>query len=209
MKQFRMLGLVVAALSCLSSFASADCSGQILGSRVKSAMQKVASVPSRVVAAKPVRSALSRVAKASSSCSSPAASSCSAPVVSGCSAPVMSASCSSPQAVSVAESPEPSVRLVSAKVESDPAACSVEELVRSFQPVRNSIAQHKASVQASEGRMRHIGGSFGSGRYEGVGFSTVSADDAIRQCCYWGQRSPVDIGVARGSNGWYATVLYR
>jgi hypothetical protein len=57
--------------------------------------------------------------------------------------------------------------------------------------------------------MRHVGGSMGSGRFEGVGFSTVSADDAIRKCCYWGQRSPVGIGVARGSNGWYATVLYR
>ena len=73
----------------------------------------------------------------------------------------------------------------------------------------NCIAKQKASQQASSGQMRHVGGSMGSGRYEGVGFSTVSADDAIRKCCYWGQRSPVGIGVARGSNGWYATVLYR
>lgn len=73
----------------------------------------------------------------------------------------------------------------------------------------NCVAQQKATKQATEGRMRHVGGSMGSGRFEGVGFSTVSADDAIRKCCYWGQRSPVGIGVARGSNGWYATVLYR
>ncbi len=71
------------------------------------------------------------------------------------------------------------------------------------------IAKQKAQQQASEGRMRHVGGSMGSGRYEGVGFSTSSADAAVRQCCYWGQRSPVGIGVARGQNGWYATVLYR
>ncbi len=71
------------------------------------------------------------------------------------------------------------------------------------------VANQKAAQQASEGRMRHVGGSMGSGRYEGVGFSTVSADDAIRKCCYWGQRSPVGIGVSRGNNGWYATVLYR
>jgi len=71
------------------------------------------------------------------------------------------------------------------------------------------VAKQKAAQQASEGRMRHVGGSMGSGRYEGVGFSTVSADDAIRKCCYWGQRTPVGIGVSRGNNGWYATVLYR
>jgi hypothetical protein len=73
----------------------------------------------------------------------------------------------------------------------------------------NCIAKQKATQQASAGQMRHVGGSMGSGRFEGVGFSTVSADDAIRKCCYWGQRSPVGIGVARGQNGWYATVLYR
>ena len=71
------------------------------------------------------------------------------------------------------------------------------------------VAKQKAQQQASAGQMRHVGGSMGSGRYEGVGYSTVSADDAIRKCCYWGQRTPVGIGVARGANGWYATVLYR
>ncbi len=45
------------------------------------------------------------------------------------------------------------------------------------------IANKKASQQASEGRMRHVGGSLGTGRYEGVGYSTVSADHAIRSCC--------------------------
>ncbi len=71
------------------------------------------------------------------------------------------------------------------------------------------IAQRKAQQQASEGRMRHVGGSLGSGGYEGVGFSTRSAEDAIRNCCYWGQRTPTAVGVSRGPNGWYATVLYR
>ncbi len=71
------------------------------------------------------------------------------------------------------------------------------------------LAQQKSTQQAGQGRMRHVGGSLGSGRYEGVGFSSRSADDAIRNACYWGQKSPVGIGVARGANGWYATVLYR
>jgi hypothetical protein len=73
----------------------------------------------------------------------------------------------------------------------------------------NCIAKAKSEQQAREGRMRHVGGSMGSGRYEGVGFSTVSAEDAKRRCCYWGQRTPVGIGVVRGVRGWYATVLYR
>jgi hypothetical protein len=74
----------------------------------------------------------------------------------------------------------------------------------------NCIAKQKAAQQASEGRMRHVGGSMGTGRYEGVGMSSVSADDAIRKCCYWGVRQPTGIGVVRGSNGlFYATVIYR
>ena len=71
------------------------------------------------------------------------------------------------------------------------------------------IAQRKAQQQASEGRMRHVGGSLGSGGYEGVGYSSRSAEEAVRNCCYWGQRTPTAVGVARGPNGWYATVLYR
>ncbi|MEQ1828762.1 MAG: hypothetical protein ABL921_22555 [Pirellula sp.] len=73
----------------------------------------------------------------------------------------------------------------------------------------NCVAQQKASQQASSGQMRHVGGSMGTGRYEGVGFSSRSPDEAIRKCCYWGQRTPVGIGVSRGQNGWFATVLYR
>jgi hypothetical protein len=71
------------------------------------------------------------------------------------------------------------------------------------------LAQQKAQTQAQAGRCYHPGGSLGGGTHEGCGFSSVSADDAIRHCCYWGQRTPIDIGVARGANGWYATVLYR
>lgn len=69
----------------------------------------------------------------------------------------------------------------------------------------NSTAQGVAELQARSGSNRHFGGNTG---YEGVGFSTRSADDAIRSCCYWGRLSPRDIGVARGPNGWYACVRY-
>ena len=67
-------------------------------------------------------------------------------------------------------------------------------------------AQQSANMSAAQGRMAHRGGSY---RYEGVGFSTVSAQQAIRNCCYYGQRTPIEIGVSRGRNGWYACVRYR
>ena len=67
-------------------------------------------------------------------------------------------------------------------------------------------AQASAQSSAQCGRMAHRGGSY---RFEGVGFSTASAQAAIRNCCYYGQRTPVEIGVSRGRNGWYACVRYR
>lgn len=71
------------------------------------------------------------------------------------------------------------------------------------------LAQAKAQRQANGGVMRHDHSPIGNGRYEGVGYSSVSSDDAIRRCCYWGQRTAIGIGVARGERGFYATVIYR
>lgn len=69
------------------------------------------------------------------------------------------------------------------------------------------IAQRKAEAQARAGRCFHPGGPI-AGTHEGCGFSSVSADDAIRHCCYWGRLPATDVGVARGPGGWYATVQY-
>jgi hypothetical protein len=90
----------------------------------------------------------------------------------------------------------------------------VEHVVCESQPVRslvamNGLAQWKAERQASSNRLYHVGGGFGGGCAEGVGFSTSSPEAAIKKCCYWGKREALDIGVARGRNGWYATVIYR
>lgn len=68
-----------------------------------------------------------------------------------------------------------------------------------------SSAQGVAEAQAQAGQCRHFGGNSG---YEGVGYSTTSADHAIRSCCFWGQRKPREIGVARGRGGWFACVRY-
>lgn len=74
----------------------------------------------------------------------------------------------------------------------------------------NCIAKAKSQQQANEGRMRHVGGSMGTGRFEGVGRSSVSAEHAIRMCCYYGKKPLVGSGVIRGRDGsWYACCLYR
>lgn len=71
-----------------------------------------------------------------------------------------------------------------------------------------STAQGKADQLAARGQLIHLGGSFGGGSYEGIGFG-LTADQATRSCCDWGQRTPIEIGVAQGASGWYAVVLYR
>lgn len=72
--------------------------------------------------------------------------------------------------------------------------------------VDTSTAQGVAEAQARTGQCRHFGGNSG---YEGVGFSTNGPEEAKRNCCFWGQRTPVDIGIARGARGWFACVRYR
>jgi hypothetical protein len=67
-------------------------------------------------------------------------------------------------------------------------------------------AQDAAEQLAAEGRLRHKGNS--GGATEGIGFSTASPDAAIAASCYWGQRTPTEIGVARGRRGWYAVIRY-
>jgi hypothetical protein len=65
-------------------------------------------------------------------------------------------------------------------------------------------AQDDANEMARTGILRHRGGQ----GYEGIGFSTVSGDSAIRASCYWGQRKVKEVAVARGSRGWFACVRY-
>jgi hypothetical protein len=69
-------------------------------------------------------------------------------------------------------------------------------------------AQWKAEQSARIGSVQHLGGGFGGGSHEGNGFG-ATREQAIQNCCFWGQLTPIDIGAARGANGWYATVFYR
>lgn len=67
-------------------------------------------------------------------------------------------------------------------------------------------AQSDAEAMAATGVLRHQGNN--CGRREGIGFSTSSADDAIRRCCYYGRYRAKEIGVARGRRGWFACIRY-
>jgi hypothetical protein len=67
-------------------------------------------------------------------------------------------------------------------------------------------AQVEAEEMARTGFFGHRG-RHGRCR-EGIGFSTVSADDAVRRCCFYGTLTPREIGVARGRRGFYAVIRY-
>lgn len=47
------------------------------------------------------------------------------------------------------------------------------------------------------------------GTHEGVGMSTRSAEDAIRNACYWGKRQHVSIQTSYRNGRYYAVVRYR
>ena len=67
-------------------------------------------------------------------------------------------------------------------------------------------AQVEAEEMARTGVFGHRG-RHGRCR-EGIGFSTVSADDAVRRCCFFHTLKPREIGVAKGRRGFYAVIRY-
>jgi hypothetical protein len=71
-----------------------------------------------------------------------------------------------------------------------------------------AVASAKAQRAASHRIKGHLGGGFGGGNAEGVGFSTRSAQDALNNCCFTGQRRVAGSSVVRGSDGWYAVKIY-
>lgn len=77
----------------------------------------------------------------------------------------------------------------------------------------NATAQQKAEIMAAHGLKGHIGrtqipqGSWKG--HEGTAGFRATREDAITNCCMWGQREPYDIGAAQGPGGWFAVVYYR
>lgn len=69
-------------------------------------------------------------------------------------------------------------------------------------------AQDHAQALACSGGFGHCARR--GGYYEGIGFSTVSPDAAVRRCCFWGARKPREVGTAYcpQRKGWVAVVRY-
>jgi hypothetical protein len=59
--------------------------------------------------------------------------------------------------------------------------------------------------------MRHVGGGAlpAGAKYEGVGFSSYSANQAIRNASFYGRRPLIVAKVARGPDGYFAVAYYR
>jgi len=72
--------------------------------------------------------------------------------------------------------------------------------------VNISSAQQDAEIMARSGVLRHC--NTAGGRREGIGFSSLSPDAALRNCCFYGRYRIVEKGVARGPRGWFAVIRY-
>jgi hypothetical protein len=92
------------------------------------------------------------------------------------------------------------------------AVCGMVAEADTYVIVNNvTSAQADAETMARTGVLRHCGRN--GGRREGIGFSTVSADDAVKRCCFYrdamkGHYRIVERGVARGPRGWFAVLRY-
>jgi len=87
-----------------------------------------------------------------------------------------------------------------------PLTSSVNAADEAVAPPAGSC-QGDACELARTGTLRHLGHNRNA--YEGIGTGSTR-DAAIRRCCYWGSRTPIEIGVAQGRFGrWYAVVRYR
>ena len=71
-----------------------------------------------------------------------------------------------------------------------------------------AVAEAKAQRSAAQRIKGHLGGGFGGGNAEGIGFSTYSAQHALNNCCFTGQRRVAGSSVVRGRDGWYAVKIY-
>jgi len=71
-----------------------------------------------------------------------------------------------------------------------------------------SSAHDDAELMARTGVMRHCGRA--GGRREGIGFSTVSADHAVRSSCFYGRYRIVERAVVWSPirRGWFAVIRY-
>ena len=102
----------------------------------------------------------------------------------------------------------------SAVVEAAPVAVETSPAVTVVAPQARRVTVGTVSAEEHACRLASTGGfshcsNYGGGA-EGLGFSTSSPDDAVRRCCFWGQRRPREIATAwcPRRRGWVAVVRY-
>jgi len=72
----------------------------------------------------------------------------------------------------------------------------------------STVSVHEsARIQAMNRRTGHIG-SPPPGQFEGVGFSTRSAADALRNVCYYGQKRMIAKACHPSGSGWHCTARF-
>ncbi len=88
-----------------------------------------------------------------------------------------------------------------------PLTSSVNAADEVVAPVPGSC-QGDACELARTGTLRHLGHNRNA--YEGIGTGSTR-ESAIRRCCYWAVRTPIEIGACRSvrTGRWYAVVRYR
>jgi len=71
-----------------------------------------------------------------------------------------------------------------------------------------TTAQQDAETMARTGVLRHCGRN--GGRREGIGFSSSSPEQALRNCCYYGRYRIVEKAVAWSPvrRAWFAVIRY-
>ena len=70
---------------------------------------------------------------------------------------------------------------------------------------------YKSRYSRARYGMRHVRSSAvpSGARYEGVGYSSISANRAIRNSSFYGRRPIVAASVSRGRDGYFAAVYYK
>lgn len=95
---------------------------------------------------------------------------------------------------------------VSASVQCADGVCVVEAKPSDAGNVWHPLALARARACADRMAVGHFLGC-PDGCYEGAG-SGSTEDQAIRNCCFWGQRRPRAIATVRRGFTWFAVVLY-
>ena len=117
---------------------------------------------------------------------------------------VMVMVCLAGNALAVEDAPVPQP---AESAQQEPAAPKEPTVQKTAKVAQSSGCLTKARILAARGRVFHPGGGMGGYHYEGVG-SGATANQALANCCYSGQRRVAAQAVVKGANGRYYAVRW-